>query len=65
MRVFKCDRCGTIYENNLVPPMQPKYTITKTVSAYNSLSEDIDLCPNCTALLEKFMNRITQIEEDV
>lgn len=59
MQIFKCDRCGGVYENPIFTFGTPKYTITK--HSFPDTTE-VDLCPNCCALLEKFMQGVIEPE---
>lgn len=54
MTVFKCDRCGSIYENSTTA-RTPKYTVQK--HSFPTTDIEIDLCPKCLALLENFMEK--------
>lgn len=53
MQVFKCDRCGDIYDSPATKFGMPKYTIQKHI--FPATDIELDLCPSCLALLENFM----------
>lgn len=55
MQVFKCDRCGDIYDSPATKFGMPKYTIKKHIFPVGEF--EVDLCPKCCALLEKFMEK--------
>lgn len=55
MQVFKCDRCGDIYEPYKNAALTPKYSVKKHIFPVDEF--EVDLCPKCCALLEKFMEK--------
>lgn len=51
MNAKKCDRCGAFYEQKATDGMY-KYKVIKDGYPYSAV---IDLCPNCTDELEKWV----------
>lgn len=58
MNAYKCDRCGALYERATVPDI----TVMKYNHGYGN--ERKDLCPNCQAALEQWLNK-AEIEQEV
>lgn len=53
MTVYKCDRCGAIYEHN-----GKSYGYSISQRLYNGATDiinQIDLCPKCEKQLSEFM----------
>lgn len=51
MTIYKCDRCGTIYEPKEKPPLSFDLLFTDSREDERKL----DLCPACHHKLEMFM----------
>ena len=54
MKVTRCDRCGSIFENST-------YTTIRVIKSINN-QRDYDLCENCEKNLEEFL-KVTKKEE--
>lgn len=55
MLMCKCDRCGTVYERDY--RYLPPYSVEKNMAKL-PFPDRVDLCPECNADLEKFMQNI-------
>ena len=53
MKVYKCDRCGEVY-NPRPSNREPKYKVIKNL--FTSATTEMDLCDRCCILLDRFMN---------
>lgn len=64
-QLFKCDRCGTIFEaDGEAPPYYATvidFTITKRVTDETGRKwTDIDLCPDCSEAFNEFLSEFKQ-----
>ena len=56
MTIYKCDRCGTIYEPKEKPPLSFDLLFTDS----QEKEKKLDLCPTCRHQLEMFMLEVKE-----
>ena len=53
MQIYKCDRCGRVYEHFGIVPESDLHISTSGM--YGLTEEELDLCPTCATDFKKFM----------